>query len=731
MSPPAATGRNAAQAEQSGASASDQVTKFMARVVPWPTLGGAGFVNLHWTRPGKEGFAGRPYTNVADFMSMVRWCATHPQAAENVYFCMSRQQHTGKVYGDTPTAARSQKYAVALNALWLDVDVKSDQPGKAYPTTDAAVTALEKFLQDTKLPPPTAFVLSGSGGMHLYWISKTPLTPEEWKPYALGLDRLTKQHGFLSDPGITTDSARVLRVPGTSNHKKKPPTACRLVQLGDEDYDFAKELAHILVTTTGGATTLPPFDPTNFNDGPPKALADLPAIDLSAGIYNDTPLDYAEILVKCPHFQDAYTTGGREFPQGLWMLDVLATTFLQDGSGIAHLLSKGYPMYSRAETDAMFDRKLADRQSHGLGWPSCTAFENAGCKSCAQCPHKGKIKSPLNFASRIATTAPGGVTAEAKKQNNLPVAAIRTLYKAGAAAQTLFAELNKTYAVVRYGSDVLIAGITGPEILLMELHDFHKMFGDMRFQEGNRLVEVSRLWLKWEERCQYLGRGIVFDPGGPLEVPDDMLNLWRGFGIEPRKGDWSLMRNHIFNVVCSRKQEHYNYLLNWMAYAVQHPSAPIGVAVAFRGAQGAGKGVVARTFGKFFGKHFAHIANGEQLTGRFNASLATSCAVFLDEALWAGDKKGEGVLKALITEPRLQLEAKFRDPIMVENRLRIMVASNNDWMVPAGIGDRRWFVLDVADTYAGTTHKNYWDALYAEIENGGALRCSMTCSRWT
>ena len=27
---------------------------------------------------------------------------------------------------------------------------------------------------------------------------------------------------------------------------------------------------------------------------------------------------------------------------------------------------------------------------------------------------------------------------------------------------------------------------------------------------------------------------------------------------------------------------------------------------------------------KSFGRHFAHIANGEQLTGRFNASVATS-----------------------------------------------------------------------------------------------------------
>jgi len=92
----------------------------------------------------------------------------------------------------------------------------------------------------------------------------------------------------------------------------------------------------------------------------------------------------------------------------------------------------------------------------------------------------------------------------------------------------------------------------------------------------------------------------------------------------------------------------------------------------------------------------------------------------LDEALWAGDKKGEGTLKALITEPTFQMEAKYRDPIMVENRLRIMVASNNDWAVPTGVGDRRWFVLNVADTYAGTKHRDYWTALYAEIENGGA-----------
>src|SRR5262245_7748479 len=41
-------------------------------------------------------------------------------------------------------------------------------------------------------------------------------------------------------------------------------------------------------------------------------------------------------------------------------------------------------------------------------------------------------------------------------------------------------------------------------------------------------------------------------------------------------------------------------------------------------------------------------------------------------------------------------------------------------MIPAGVDDRRWFVLDVANTYAGTRHREYWAAVYAEIETGGA-----------
>jgi hypothetical protein len=338
----------------------------------------------------------------------------------------------------------------------------------------------------------------------------------------------------------------------------------------------------------------------------------------------------------------------------------------------------------------------------------------------------GTVSGPSEIDTGIAEAgaACAQTLADVKEGKISSVPALTTLWQHGAPVETLLSVMNQNFAVVRYGdqtSQTIIAAISGKTIRFMKTEDFHKMFANFVIgKQGRREITLSNYWFGWKGRRQYLGRGVAFEPGGPLEVPNDMLNMWRGFAITPKPGDWPLLHNHIRNVLCSGNQQHYQYLIRLFAYRVQHLDRPTGVAVAFLGPQGAGKGVVARTFGSFFGEHFAHINQSDHLTGRFNATLAKSLAVFLDEAVWAADKKGEGILKALITEPTLQLEAKFRDPIMMRNLVFVMIASNEDWAVPVGVGDRRSFVLKVADTYSGPGHKAYWDALYTEIDTGGA-----------
>jgi hypothetical protein len=61
-----------------------------------------------------------------------------------------------------------------------------------------------------------------------------------WKPVAENLKRLCKQEGFTIDMAVTADTARVMRVPGTANNKKKyaTPRPVRIVQEGDI-FDFS------------------------------------------------------------------------------------------------------------------------------------------------------------------------------------------------------------------------------------------------------------------------------------------------------------------------------------------------------------------------------------------------------------------------------------------------------------------------------------------------------------
>ena len=75
------------------------------------------------------------------------------------------------------------------------------------------------------------------------------------------------------------------------------------------------------------------------------------------------------------------------------------------------------------------------------------------------------------------------------------------------------------------------------------------------------------------------------------------------------------------------------------------------------------------------------------------------------------------MLKHLITEPTLPIERKFRDVETTRNLLHVIMASNNQWVVPAGLDERRFFVLDVDDSKQ--QNHEYFTALSAEIEGGG------------
>jgi hypothetical protein len=287
--------------------------------------------------------------------------------------------------------------------------------------------------------------------------------------------------------------------------------------------------------------------------------------------------------------------------------------------------------------------------------------------------------------------------------------------------------MNERYAVVRINGHSRVMYMETDPVsqchipAYQTIHDFiafhHNQKKDIGAPEKPKLIGIGKWWIDHPDRRQY--DSVVFRPHAPGDTPlfRNAFNLWRGFACQPRRGDWSLLRAHLFSNICAGNEEYFNYLLNWQARGVQQPEEQGEVAVVLRGAEGVGKGICARTYGRLFGPHMRHISNPKHLVGNFNAHHFQCCVLYADEAFFAGDRSHEGVLKALITEPTILVEMKGIDSFQAPNRMKIILTSNADWVVPAGKDARRFFVLDVSA--AKKQDGKYFQALVAQMNGGG------------
>lgn len=239
--------------------------------------------------------------------------------------------------------------------------------------------------------------------------------------------------------------------------------------------------------------------------------------------------------------------------------------------------------------------------------------------------------------------------------------------------------------------------------------------------EGRNKIELGRWWIKHAERKEY--DTVIYDPSKPKEYKN-CLNLWEGFAVEPKKGNWKYTCEHIYKILCNACSEKFTYVIKWLAWAVQNPGIPAGTVLVFKGLKGSGKGIILTQFIKIFGRHGMHISSREHLTGKFNGHLQMCSFLFSDEAYYPGDKEAEGTLKQLITEPSLTIEAKHRSPIIAKNTLHIAMATNMEWFIPATKDERRYFANKIDNKYAKDecdelTRKLYFSRISVEMNNGG------------
>ena len=293
-------------------------------------------------------------------------------------------------------------------------------------------------------------------------------------------------------------------------------------------------------------------------------------------------------------------------------------------------------------------------------------------------------------------------------------------------------ELNQRFAFIRIGEDLRVLdeehiddGGAPVYWKISALRDF--MANDIRTivrQKKDGDLEIAHVtafesWRRHPERRSYPG-GWTFDPTG--KPTPDKFNLWRGFACEARPGNCGLWKDHLFEVICNRDQELYDWNWAWFARTVQHPGEAIGTVPILRGVRGTGKGSVAGSeigIGSLFHqRHVYHALDVRELIGDFNDHLLGRVITFADEAVWPNDRSSWGRLQGLITEQTIGIHGKFRSRVPSRNTMHLICATNHDWSTPAGEWERRYQPLDVSDRHA--QDRAYFGALRElMLEQGG------------
>ena len=380
-----------------------------------------------WTlEPRPAGRTGRPRSRCywTDSIEQAAAVTAERRALEHVFFGVALQnqrralrlarQHRPKA---TPASVRGRaESALVLPGVWVDLDVASPTHASDTlpPDGETALGLLDG------MPLPASAIVSTGSGYHAYWLwdEAWVLETESERADAEALIRLVQQairrlaalDGYSVD--ATADLARVLRAPGTLNHKTLRPRPARVEYLAPpserryDPQDF--EVLEALEV---------------FADGPPALKSPRRPPGRSQDYW--PPAYFVAIWSGCSFIRFCHQHQER-LPYRWWfaMLTIVARTWApgSDGGQLCHNMSRRYPKYTRAETDALIAQVLAP----GTGPCSCAKIADfAGDDHCRHCPHWGRIKGPIVLGRRenplaVFTGRPGPLAADLSSNPRSP-----------------------------------------------------------------------------------------------------------------------------------------------------------------------------------------------------------------------------------------------------------------------------------------------------------------------
>jgi hypothetical protein len=217
--------------------------------------------------------------------------------------------------------------------------------------------------------------------------------------------------------------------------------------------------------------------------------------------------------------------------------------------------------------------------------------------------------------------------------------------------------------------------------------------------DDGKLMSAAAAWRRSPEHRQYHHIGYWPDGHGR---PAKSYNLWHGWGIQPRQGNWSIIYDHVLNVIADDDGLKADYILDWCAHMIQRPWEKPRVALVLKGRKGTGKTLLTQLLARVIGGQNTLItAEGRRLFARFNWQLADKLLIGAEEAFFGDDRQLNDKLKHFLTGSEIEVEQKFGRCISMKSMHRMIMTSNHANVIAMTEDERRFFVCDVSDRKRG------------------------------
>jgi len=268
-------------------------------------------------------------------------------------------------------------------------------------------------------------------------------------------------------------------------------------------------------------------------------------------------------------------------------------------------------------------------------------------------------------------------------------------------------EMNDRYACVLFGGRYKIAVLPkapSEQLIYITVEDFkHLTAGHViKIPKGKGEVKdapVSALWLNHPERRSY--SKMAFWPGVSQDaMPPEQahyLNEWTGWPLQPSDNlkKCKAFRTYVECYLTDQtKPEQARWVYTYFAHMLKQPRDKQRAAVVIIGPQKIGKTVFVNYFGKILGSYHLNVADAAKIHGRFNYHLKNCLFLHSEEAIFGQDKRHRAVVKDLISNDKLQFEAKYAGIESGQSYCRLIYTSNEDGAAPIELGDTRHTVFN-------------------------------------